>query len=171
MWLPTMKKLLIANRGEIAIRIARAASELGIETASIYSEDDSTSLHRMKTDHAYPLKGLGPAPYLDIDQIMAIASENNCDGIHPGYGFLSENASFATSCDKHKLIFVGPTANQLSLFGNKAEARKLAASCNIQLVPGTNGDTSLVEALAFFEALDDGSPAILKAISELSTLW
>src|SRR4051794_28588722 len=93
-----IKKLLIANRGEIAIRIARAAFELGITTVALFSKDDSLSLHRRKTDEARELEGSGAAAYLDIEKILAIAVDAGCDAIHPGYGFLSENAHFATRC-------------------------------------------------------------------------
>src|SRR5262249_44259882 len=121
-----MKKLLIANRGEIAIRIARAAADMNIATVSIFSEDDANSLHNRRSDESRALKGVGPAAYLDILQIVAAAKEGGCDAIHPGYGFLSENAAFARACETAGLVFVGPTPEALDLFGNKAAARALA---------------------------------------------
>jgi acetyl/propionyl-CoA carboxylase alpha subunit/acetyl-CoA carboxylase carboxyltransferase component len=160
-----MKKLLIANRGEIAIRISRAATELGIETVSIYTQDDSASLHTKKTDTSACLKGTGAAGYLDIDNIVELAIQHHCDGVHPGYGFLSENNAFAAACEAAGIIFVGPTPEQLSLFGDKSQARKLAASSDVPLVPGTNGDTGLTDIKAFVQQLAKGQTAIIKAIS------
>src|SRR6516162_1344362 len=101
------KRLLIANRGEIAIRIARAAADLGIRTVAIYAEDDAASLHTRRADEARQLRGRGVAPYLDIEQIIAIARDTGCDSIHPGYGFLSENAAFARCCAEVGLTFIG----------------------------------------------------------------
>ncbi|MBL4681681.1 MAG: ATP-grasp domain-containing protein [Pseudomonadales bacterium] len=160
-----MQKILIANRGEIAIRIIQAASQLGIETAAVFPEDDANSLHCVKADSAHQLKGLGPAAYLDAQQIISLARRENCDGIHPGYGFLSENAEFAKLCKDNNIIFIGPDAEHLSVFGDKTQARILAASCSVPLVPGTNGDTSFDEALSFFDALPKGSKALIKAVS------
>src|SRR5215203_1570274 len=106
-----LKSLLIANRGEIAVRIARAAAELGIRTVSVYSEDDATSLHIQRTDASVALKGKGVSAYLDTQQILDAAEAMGCDAIHPGYGFLSENAAFAQECEARGIIFVGPTAS------------------------------------------------------------
>src|SRR6478735_7028194 len=103
-----VKRLLVANRGEIAVRILRAAAELGIETVAVFSEDDAASLHIHRADQAYPLRGTGAAAYLDGAQIVAAARERGCDAIHPGYGFLSENAGFAQSCADAGITFVGP---------------------------------------------------------------
>ena len=144
-----MQKVLIANRGEIAVRIIQAATELGIETLAIYSEDDSASLHCIKADNALGLVGIGAKAYLDAEQIVSLAIEANCDAIHPGYGFLSENAMFASLCQKSNIIFIGPEVEQLSLFGNKTEARKLADACAVPLISGTNSDTSLDEMYHF----------------------
>ena len=104
----TPSNLLIANRGEIAIRVMRAAAELGMRTVAIYSDDDIQSLHTRKADSAVALKGSGARAYLDAERIIAVAKELGCDAIHPGYGFLSENAAFARRCDKEGIIFVGP---------------------------------------------------------------
>ena len=118
----TVSKLLVANRGEIAIRITRAASELGIKTVAIFSEDDATSLHRKKADEARQLNGRDSGVYLDIEQIVNIARLEGCDAIHPGYGFLSENTEFAKRCAHEGIIFVGPRQEILELFGNKADS-------------------------------------------------
>ncbi|WP_220347759.1 biotin carboxylase N-terminal domain-containing protein [Alkalilimnicola ehrlichii] len=110
----SISRLLIANRGEIAIRIARAAADLGIETVAIYSEDDARSRHLLAADDAVALGGTGAAAYLDSERIVAIARERGCDAIHPGYGFLSENADFARACEAQDVIFVGPTPGSLA---------------------------------------------------------
>jgi pyruvate carboxylase len=121
-----IKKLLIANRGEIAIRIAEAAAELGIATVGIHSEDDANSLHTKRVDESRALKGRGAAAYLDIKGVVAVAKAAKCDAIHPGYGFLSENAAFAEACAAAKIAFVGPTPEQLTLFGDKARSMRRA---------------------------------------------
>src|SRR5271169_6566003 len=113
-----MKNLLVANRGEIAVRIMHAAAELGIRTVAVFSEDDASSLHTRRADEARPLRGVGTAAYLDIDQIVGIAQECGCDAIHPGYGFLSENAAFARRCAAAGITFVGPRAETLDIFGD-----------------------------------------------------
>ena len=117
-----LKKLLIANRGEIAIRIAQAAAELGIATVGLYSEDDATSLHVRRVDKAIALKGKGAAAYLDIASVIAAAKKAGCDAVHPGYGFLSENADFAAACTAAKITFVGPMKHR------PASAQALAKS-------------------------------------------
>ena len=138
-----LKKLLIANRGEIAIRIAQAAAELNISTVGIHSEDDATSLHVRRVDEIRPLKGRGAAAYLDIAGVIAAAKAAGCDSVHPGYGFLSENAAFAKACAEAGLIFVGPTPDQLDLFGDKAQARAHALKTAVPLLPGTDGAADL----------------------------
>jgi acetyl/propionyl-CoA carboxylase alpha subunit/acetyl-CoA carboxylase carboxyltransferase component len=158
------RKLLIANRGEIAIRVARAASELGIATAAVYSADDATSLHVRKADEAHALGRAGAAAYLDIERIVAVAKEAGCDSIHPGYGFLSENANLARRAAEEGITFVGPSPDVLQLFGDKIAARKLAAKIGVPIIEGTVGATSLDEAMAFFETLD-GSAMMIKAVS------
>src|SRR5271156_6746366 len=119
--------LLIANRGEIAIRSMRAAAEMGIRTVAVFPDDDAPSLHTRKADAAHRLSGAGAAAYLDGEQIIALAKEAGCDAIHPGYGFLSENAAFARRCTLAGITFVGPRAEMLELFGDKVQARPLAA--------------------------------------------
>jgi acetyl/propionyl-CoA carboxylase alpha subunit/acetyl-CoA carboxylase carboxyltransferase component len=161
----TIKKLLIANRGEIAIRIARTAAELGIATVSIHSEDDAQSLHSRKTDETRGLKGSGVAPYLDAAQILAIAKDTGCQAVHPGYGFLSENADFARGCEQAGLIFVGPSAETLALFGDKGRALALARQLKVPVLPGTQGATSLDQAQAFLASLGEGGGVMVKALA------
>ncbi|WP_137823511.1 carboxyl transferase domain-containing protein [Pseudomonas sp. D(2018)] len=156
-----IQSLLIANRGEIAIRIARAAAELGIRSVAVYAEDDDLSLHRRKADLAVPLKGRGAAAYLDAAQLVEIARQHGCDAVHPGYGFLSENADFARRCEAAGVRFVGPSAEALALFGDKARARELAARCGLPLAVGSNQATTLEEARALLES----GPIMLKALA------
>ena len=160
-----MRKLLVANRGEVAIRIASAASDLGIETVSVFSEDDSRSLHVRRTDEAAPLNGKGPRAYLDIDRIVAVAQERACDSVHPGYGFLAENASFARRCEEEGLSFVGPKPAALELFGDKARARRLAEELGVPVVPGISEATTIEQARRFQATLPSGSSLLLKAVA------
>ena len=160
-----LTSLLIANRGEIAIRIARAAAELGIRTVAIFSEDDAQSLHTQKTDDALPLQGRGAAAYLDIEQILALATQAGCDAIHPGYGFLSENAEFAKRCAEADVTFVGPQVETLALFGDKGQARALAEGCGVPVLPGTSGATSVDEAKEFLVSLGAGGAVMIKALA------
>jgi len=162
---PEMRGLLVANRGEIAIRIIRAAAEMGIRTVAIFSEDDANSLHSRKADEIRPLRGVGPAAYLDVEQILAIANEAGCDAIHPGYGFLSENATFARRCDEEAITFVGPRPEVLELLGDKARARSLAQRCGVPLLEGTPGPTSLDQAAEFFSSQSGGDSMMIKAIA------
>ncbi|HEY2068225.1 MAG TPA: carboxyl transferase domain-containing protein [Rhizomicrobium sp.] len=156
-----LKKLLIANRGEIAIRVARSAAEMGIATVAVFSQDDSASLHASKADEARGLKGKGAAAYLDIAGIVSVAREAGCDAVHPGYGFLSENADFARACAEAGLTFVGPSPETLALFGDKAAARKLAEETNVPVLRGTAA-ASLDEVKAFFAA---HGPTMIKAVA------
>ncbi len=160
-----LTSLLIANRGEIAIRIARAAAELGLRTVAIFSEDDAQSLHTRKMDDALPLQGRGAAAYLDIEQILALAAQAGCNAIHPGYGFLSENAEFARRCAEAGVTFVGPQAETLALFGDKGQARSLAERCDVPILPGTSGPTSVDEAKAFLASLGAGGAVMIKALA------
>ncbi|MGE0420504.1 MAG: biotin carboxylase N-terminal domain-containing protein, partial [Acetobacteraceae bacterium] len=141
--------LLIANRGEIAIRIARSASELGIRTIGVFSDDDSRSLHVRRMDAVQPLRGTGAAAYLNVAGVIEAARAAGCDAIHPGYGFLSENAAFARACAEAGLTFVGPTPDTLDLFGDKTAARALAARCEVPVAPGSAGPVTLDEARTF----------------------
>src|ERR1700682_3264187 len=135
-----IRKLLAANRSEIAIRIFRAANELGLRTVAIYSQEDRLALHRFKADEAYQVgAGKGPVEaYLDIAGIVALAKEKGVDAIHPGYGFLSENPAFARACESAGIIFVGPTPDLLELLGDKTTARRVAASAGVPVLPGTH---------------------------------
>ncbi|WP_035883205.1 acetyl-CoA carboxylase family protein [Cupriavidus metallidurans] len=158
-----MKKLLIANRGEIALRVQRAAQDLGIATVAVYATDDAQSRHRQLADEAIALPGNGPAAYLDIDAILGAARAAGCDAIHPGYGFLSERADFAQACAAAGITFVGPTPEQLALFGDKGRALELAAQCDVPVMPATPGGASLDDVRAFFAA-QQGNGIVLKAV-------
>jgi len=160
-----ISKLLIANRGEIAIRIIRAAAELGIDTVAVYSSDDARALHVMKADSNLPLHGSGVSAYLDGEQIISLAVENNCDSIHPGYGFLSENAGFAQSCIDAGIQFIGPRPETLTLFGDKTKARAQAISSHLLILPGINSPTTLDEASAFLDSLGKKGAIMIKAIA------
>ena len=160
-----VKRLLIANRGEIAIRIARTAAEMNIASAAVYSKDDAASLHVRAADEAIALDKAGTAAYLDAEQIIAKARHAGCDAIHPGYGFLAENAAFAAACQAAELIFVGPATQSLRLFGDKTRALALARSLDIPVLPGTTGPTSLEEARSFFETLGPGDAVMIKALA------
>ena len=160
-----MKKVLIANRGEIAIRIARTCSDLGIKTVGIYSEDDANCLHLSKVDEAYPIQGKGAQAYLDIKQIISIAKESKADFIHPGYGFLSENSALAASAKRAKIKFIGPSEKTLKIFGDKTTAKELALSLDIPTISGTHQKTSLKQAQNFMKSLNKNSSILIKAIS------
>ncbi len=161
----TLKHLLIANRGEIAIRIARGAAESGICSHAIFSEDDELSDHVKKADEAHRLTGKGPAAYLDAVQIVRVALAARCDAVHPGYGFLSENADFARRCMEAGLRFVGPTPDVLEAFGDKGRARSLAVKCDVPVLPGTDAATSMEEALRFLQSLGANGAIMIKAIA------
>ncbi|HYD71173.1 carboxyl transferase domain-containing protein [Azospirillum sp.] len=160
-----IRALLIANRGEVAIRIARAAGEMGIRTVAVHSDEDALSLHVRKADAALPLGRARAAAYLDGERIVALALEAGCDAVHPGYGFLSENADFARRCAEAGLTFVGPAPEALDLFGDKVRAKALAQRCAVPVLPGTAGATTLEEARAFLVALGDGGAVMVKALS------
>jgi acetyl-CoA carboxylase biotin carboxylase subunit len=159
------KKILIANRGEIAVRILRACRELGIRSAVVFSDVDRKSLHVRLADEAYPI---GPAPsresYLRIDKLMEVARRAGCDAVHPGYGFLAENAALPRACADAGLTFIGPPAEAMEALGSKTAGRQLARRSDVPTVPGTNDPiekTSDAQALAH----DMGYPVLLKAVA------
>ena len=158
------KKLLVANRSEIAIRIMRAATELGLRTVAIYAEEDKFSMHRFKADEAYRVgEGKGPVgAYLDIESIVSLAKAKGVDMIHPGYGFLSENAKFAAACAKAGITFVGPKPELLDLMGDKVAARALTQKLKIPTLPGTEEPVS-DRKVALKVAAEIGFPLIIKA--------
>jgi acetyl/propionyl-CoA carboxylase alpha subunit/acetyl-CoA carboxylase carboxyltransferase component len=159
------KRLLIANRGEIAIRIARSAADLDIATVMIYSQDDAASLHARAGDEALPLSSSGPAAYVDGPQILRLALETGCEAIHPGYGFLSESSAFARLCNNAGIVFVGPSPEALTLFGDKVQARALAKRLGAPLLPASIGAATLEQAERFFSGLSEGSAVMLKAVA------
>ncbi len=159
------RKILIANRGEIAVRILRACRELGIRTAVVFSEADRNSLHVRLADEAYPI---GPAPsresYLRIDKIMDVAKRAGCDAIHPGYGFLAENAALPRACAEAGITFIGPTAEAMEALGAKTAGRQLARRAEVPTVPGSNDpidDPQHAQELA----RSMGYPVLLKAVA------
>ncbi len=156
--------ILIANRGEIAIRIANACADLGIRSVGVFAADDQHSLHTRQVDEAVALPGRSVPAYLDGGRLIAVAREQGCEAIHPGYGFLAENAEFAEQCEAAGLTLIGPGAETLRLFGDKASARALAARCQVPLVQGTEQAVTLEEAQAFMASLD-GSGVMIKALS------
>src|SRR6266852_4594638 len=159
-----IRKLLALNRGEIAIRILRAANELGIRTVAVFSQEDRLSLHRFKADEAYLIgEGKGPVQaYLEVDGIVALAAEKEVDAIHPGYGFLSENPALPRACERAGITFVGPSATLLELVGDKTAARKLAEKAGVPVVPGTQEPVSSSEKAGKL-AEKIGFPLIVKA--------
>ncbi|BCU52034.1 pyruvate carboxylase [Staphylococcus auricularis] len=159
-------KLLVANRGEIAIRIFRAATELNIKTVAIYSNEDKSALHRYKADESYLVsEDLGPAEsYLDIESIIAVAKRAGADAIHPGYGFLSENKTFARRCEEEGIKFVGPRIEHLEMFGDKLKARTTAIEADLPVIPGTDGPIADYQAAKAF-ADEAGYPLMIKATS------
>jgi acetyl/propionyl-CoA carboxylase alpha subunit/acetyl-CoA carboxylase carboxyltransferase component len=159
------RKLLIANRGEIAIRIARAAGESGLASVAIHPSDDALSLHVRAADESCEIPGRGARAYLDIEAVMAAARATACDALHPGYGFLSENALLARRCAEEGIVFVGPSPEALDLFGDKVEAKRLARRCGVPVIEGTSGPATLDQARAFFASLGVGGAAMIKAIA------
>ena len=158
------KKILIANRGEIAIRVMRAANELGKRTVAIYAEEDKLSLHRFKADEAYKIgEGLGPvAAYLSIDEIIRVAKLSGADAIHPGYGLLSENPDFVDACAANGITFIGPKADTMRALGDKASARRVAMAAGVPVIPATEVLGDDMDAIRA-EAEAVGYPLMLKA--------
>lgn len=161
-----IKKILVANRGEIAIRIFRACTEINISTVAVYTFEDRYSQHRWKADQSFqigednqPLK-----PYLDIDAIIDVAKKEGVDAIHPGYGFLSENSDFARKCEANNIIFIGPKPDVMDMLGDKIEAKKIALSCNVPIIESSKSELSSLE-VAIDEAEKIGFPIMLKAAS------
>lgn len=158
------KKVLVANRGEIAIRIMRACKELGIRTVAIYSEEDKNALFRTKADEAYKI-GIGKSPvdvYLGIDEIIALAKAKGCDAIHPGYGFLAENSEFAKQCEINGIEFIGPTGEMMDKLGDKIQSKILATEVGVQTIPGVKEAIKTNEdAVKFAEYC--GYPVMIKA--------
>src|SRR5690606_25585592 len=155
-------RLLIANRGEIAVRSARAAAELANPCVAIYFEDDAGSLHLRKADQDVLQRCRCASAYLDITLMVEQAREMGCNAIHPGYGFLSESAELARACAEAGITFIGPDARVLELFGDKAQARQLAQREGVPVVQGTEQATTLEQAQAFIKALPEGTPVLLK---------
>ncbi len=162
--MPEFSKILVANRGEIAVRIMRAANELGKRTVAVFAEEDKLSLHRFKSDEAYRIgQGLGPVEaYLSIDEIMRIARQCGADAIHPGYGLLSENPELVDACERQGIAFIGPSGHAMRLLGDKASARQVAIEAGIPVVPATDplpDDMDRVREMA----AEIGYPLMLKA--------
>jgi len=158
-----IKKVLIANRGEIAVRIIRACREMGIETVAVYSEADKEALHTQLADEAICI---GPAPssesYLNMEQIISATIVSGADAIHPGFGFLSENTKFAELCEKCNIIFIGPDSKVISRLGNKSEARNTMANAGVPIIPGSR--EAIYDASKGKEvAREIGYPVIVKA--------
>ncbi len=158
-------KLLVANRGEIAIRIMRAAAELGIPTVAIAPADDSLSLHTRKADEVHELPGQGAMAYLNIAQVIEVAQATSADAIHPGYGFLSENPALARACSEAGITFIGPRTEILELFGDKVRARQAAVAAGVPVLPGTDHAVTLEGAQQFFADLPHRAQMIIKALA------
>ncbi|HVR48574.1 MAG TPA: carboxyl transferase domain-containing protein [Pseudorhodoferax sp.] len=156
--------ILIANRGEIAIRIARACADLGLRSVAVHPADDARALHVLRADAAQLLPGHGAAAYLDVAQTVAAARAAGCSAVHPGYGFLSESAALAEACAKAGLVFIGPSAEVLRLFGDKASARRAASAQHVPVPAGTPGAVDLAGAQAFFASLH-GAGMLVKAVA------
>ena len=159
-----MKRLLVANRGEIAVRILRTAADLGVHTIAVLRPRRRHVAARPSRRRGIPLEGRGAAAYLDLDQIVRLAVEHGADAVHPGYGFLAERAAFARACRAAGVVFVGPSPEVLDLCGDKAAARRLAERCGVPVLAGTGGATSLEEAEAFMAGLG-GRAVMVKAVA------
>lgn len=161
------KRLLVANRGEIAIRVLRAASELNIRTIAIYTFEDRYSLHRYKADEAYQIGGKDEPlkPYLDIEEIIRVAKREKADAIHPGYGFLSENTTFVRRCQEEGIVFIGPDAEVMEQVGDKVAAKELARQVQVPVIEDSEKAEPMSDAEAFEEAKRIGFPVMVKAVA------
>lgn len=159
-----IKKVLIANRGEIAVRIARACKELGIRSVAVYSEADQYSLHVKKADESYQISKDPLSGYLNPHHLVNLAVETGCDALHPGYGFLSENAELAAICQQRGVTFIGPSSDAIKAMGDKTQARKTAIAAGVPVTPGSEGNLDDVED-AVNQAAEVGYPVMLKATS------
>src|SRR5947209_3330245 len=158
------KKILIANRGEIAVRLIRACQEMGIASAAVYSDVDRASLHVRRADEAYHLGAAAAAEsYLNVAKILAVAKQCGAEAIHPGYGFLSENADFAEGCERADIKFIGPSAAAMRLMGSKTSARRAVEAVGVPMVPGSSRGLSREEAKSAAEKI--GYPVMLKAVA------
>src|SRR5690349_17982781 len=158
------EKVLVANRGEIAVRVIRALEELGIASVAVYSEIDRDALHVRRADEAYLLGGPTAAEsYLNIERILAVAREAGAEAIHPGYGFLAENAAFARACDDAGIVFIGPPASAIDAMGSKTRARELMRDAGVPIVPGTTEPVETVEDARRIIDADIGYPVAVKA--------
>src|SRR5438045_3381953 len=157
-------KVLVANRGEIAVRVIRALDELGVESVSVYSELDRDSPHVTRAGEAYNL-GEGPAAdtYLSVEKILDVAARSGAEAIHPGYGFLAENAPFAQACEEAGVVFIGPPASAIEAMGSKTRARELMSKAGVPIVPGTTKAVPDVDAARKLIAKDIGYPVAVKA--------
>ncbi len=159
------EKVLVANRGEVSIRITRAAHALGWRSVAVHSSDDAAALHCSRADEVQALPGSGPQAYLNIDAVIAAAHASHCTALHPGYGFLSENPELARRCAAAGLRFVGPAAAVLQQFGDKSAARALAQRCGVPVLPGSAGAVTLQQAQDFYRSLPAGSALMVKAVA------
>jgi acetyl-CoA/propionyl-CoA carboxylase biotin carboxyl carrier protein len=158
------RKVLIANRGEIAVRIARALQEMGITSIAVYSELDRDALHVARADEAYLLGAAAPSEsYLNVERILEVARDSGAEAIHPGYGFLAENAPFAAACEKAGIVFIGPPASAIEAMGSKTRARELMAAAGVPIVPGTTEPVADVDAARKIIEADIGYPVAIKA--------
>src|SRR6478672_228971 len=157
-------KVLVANRGEIAVRVIRALDELGIASVAVYSEIDREALHVARADEAYLLGGPTAAEsYLNVERIMAVVAESGAQAVHPGYGFLAENAPFARACEEAGIVFIGPPASAIDAMGSKTRARELMQKAGVPIVPGTTDPVDTVDDARKIIDADIGYPVAVKA--------
>src|SRR5438874_2063144 len=157
-------KILVANRGEIAVRVMRALEELGIASVGVYSELDRDALHVGRADEAYLLGGPTPAEsYLNVERILEVAAESGAEAVHPGYGFLAENAAFARACEEAGVVFIGPPPDAIDAMGSKTKARELMSAAGVPIVPGTTDPVETVADAAKVIDQTVGYPVAIKA--------